>query len=382
MWSSCSQKTSLRRLAFGCLVVMCFLFLLFTYYKPEIKFPAFGFSMRSGSPSGAAGLSVDSNPNCSREQHICPLHNDSQRIQGPAEQDTLLLIWMWPFGSTFELSCTMFNITRCHLTDDRSLYHRAHGVFFHHRDIHGHLKDLPKEPRPSFQKWVWSNMESPANSAPIPELNNLFNLTCSYRLDSNIPVPYGYLEPLTSEDDSFQLPAKNKLVCWIVSNWNLQHRRVQYYDQLKNHVHINCYGNAFGQHLSNRDYSEIVSSCKFYLSFENSVHRDYITEKLYSPMMLGSVPIVLGPSRPTYEDHVPADSFIHVDDFSSAKELADRLLYLDQNATEYRRYFDWRSRFRVKTSWFGREQVCRTCGYLQKNTGLQVFHDLNRWFWG
>ncbi|XP_039648361.1 4-galactosyl-N-acetylglucosaminide 3-alpha-L-fucosyltransferase 9-like [Perca fluviatilis] len=390
MFSSACQWT-LHPCAVKSLLVLCFLG-LFVMYKTDIKFPNFGIYMEKGRQfcptvlCAARAQTQDSQPNSSTELHIEPHHNDSQKIQQAAavdaELDTIVLIWMWPFGARYDLSCNIFNITRCHLTDDKTLYHKAHGVLFHHRDIHGNLGDFPKEPRPHFQKWVWSNMESPANSAAIPKLNDLFNLTCNYRLDSNIPVPYGYLVPVTSENETFKLPAKNKLVCWIVSNWNPQYERVKYYNELKKHIKIHSYGNAFARPISDQDYSKIVSSCKFYLSFENSVYKDYITDKLYLPMMKGSVPIVLGPPRPNYEDHIPAESFIHVNDFSTAKELAEKLLYLDQNNSEYIRYFNWIGKLKVKLSWFGKEHACKTCSYLQNHRENQAFHDLNKWYWG
>ncbi|XP_077956476.1 4-galactosyl-N-acetylglucosaminide 3-alpha-L-fucosyltransferase 9-like isoform X1 [Gasterosteus aculeatus] len=287
-----------------------------------------------------------------------------------------------PCGFRFELNCDIFNFTRCHLTDNRELYHKAHGVVFHHRDIHGSLENMPKGPRPVFQKWVWSNMESPTNSGKITGLNELFNLTCNYRRDSSIPVPYGYLYPVTSAEESFKLPAKDKLVCWIVSNWSPNMKRVQYYNELKKHVTIHAYGRAFEKPIGNEDFVKMISACKFYLSFENSFHRDYITEKFFNPLTWGSVPVVMGPPRHTYEGHAPAESFIHVDDFPSPKELAERLLYLDQNHTEYMRFFNWRSAFKVKGALFGREIACKTCIYLQNHKEYQAFNDLNTWYWG
>ncbi|XP_023263971.1 alpha-(1,3)-fucosyltransferase 9-like [Seriola lalandi dorsalis] len=370
--SSSFHRPSLHKVAFSCLLAVCVLVLFFVYYKPEIKFPTFLCAKEA-----QAQVS-----NHSPDQHINSLHNDIQRVQAAsedAELDTLLLIWMWPFGNKFDLNCSIFNI-RCHLTDDKSLYHKAHGVIFHHRNIK--VASLPKEQRPWFQKWVWFNMESPANSGQIPEINHLFNLTCNYRLDSNIPVPYGQLLPLSSGIEGFELPPKDKLVCWIVSNWNPNFRRVQFYNELKKHVQINTYGRAFNQHVSDQDYTKIMSSCKFYLSFENSIHKDYITEKLFRPLKLGSVPIVLGPPRQNYEDHIPADSFIHVDDFSTPKELAERILYLERNITEYMKYFNWKNRYEVQLAKFGQENACRTCSYLQKNRRYQAFHDLNKWYWG
>ncbi|XP_070847698.1 4-galactosyl-N-acetylglucosaminide 3-alpha-L-fucosyltransferase 9-like [Chaetodon trifascialis] len=387
MSSSACQWTSLRQFVFSTLVVSCFVVLFCTYYKPDIKFPSFDTYMERANLSCPTVVCPEApqiqKSNYSTELHINPNHSDTQKVQTAAvdtEPDTILLIWMWPFGRKFDLSCDIFNIKKCHLTDDKSLYYKAHGVLFHHRNIN--KANLPREPRPWFQKWVWWNMESPANSAPISELNHSFNLTCNYRLDSNIPVPYGYLAPVTSEDESFKLPAKDKLVCWIVSNWKPNYKRVQFYNEMTKHIKIHTYGRAFDQDVSNEDYVKIVSSCKFYLSFENSVYKDYITEKLYRPMSLGTVPVVLGPPRQQYEDHIPGDSFIHVEDFSTPKELAERLTYLDQNNSEYMRYLSWRSRFKVKRSAFGREHACRTCRYLQNHKWYQALHDLNKWYWG
>lgn len=67
---------------------------------------------------------------------------------------------------------------------------------------------------------------------------------------------------------------------------------------------------------------------KFYLAFENSRCNDYITEKFMgNSFENGLVPVVSGPKRDVYEKFAPKDSFIHVDDFSTVKDLADHLDY-------------------------------------------------------
>ncbi|XP_037616766.1 4-galactosyl-N-acetylglucosaminide 3-alpha-L-fucosyltransferase 9-like [Sebastes umbrosus] len=385
---SCSacQSTSLRTFLFSSLLLFGLLCILFTYMS-DFKYPNFGIYMKKGRQFCPTFLCAereqtqDPNNNSSAELHINPQPSDTQKIQAAAvdaEPDTIVLIWKFPFGQKHDMNCSIFNIVKCRLTADKTLYPKAHGVLFHHRDLGG----MPTEPRPYFQKWVWFNMESPAHTTPNPKLNDVFNLTCNYRLNSNIPVPYGSLVPVMSQDKSFKLPAKDKLVCWIVSNWNPGSKRVQFYNELKKHINIHTYGRAFGHRPSDEGYIEIVSSCKFYLSFENSIYKDYITEKVYRPMMLGTVPVALGPQRQNYEDHITPDSFIHVDDFSTPKELAEQLLYLDQNHTEYMRYFSWTSRYKVKSTKFGSEHACQTCKYLQNHKEYQVVRNLNEWFWG
>ena len=58
---------------------------------------------------------------------------------------------------------------------------------------------------------------------------------------------------------------------------------------------------------------EIISDYKFVLSIENSVCKDYITEKFFNNgLASGVVPIVGGPDREAYEKVASRESFIHV----------------------------------------------------------------------
>ena len=80
------------------------------------------------------------------------------------------------------------------------------------------------------------------------------------------------------------------------------------------------------------------------MAFENSLHcTDYITEKLWdNAYQSDTVPVIWGAPKADITAAVPLDSFIHADDFNSAKELADYLNYLDKNDEAYQRYFSWR----------------------------------------
>jgi hypothetical protein len=56
---------------------------------------------------------------------------------------------------------------------------------------------------------------------------------------------------------------------------------------------------------------------KFYLSFENSLCRDYVTEKFYNALQFTAVPIVYGSA--SYSTVAPRNSYIDVRDFPSGK---------------------------------------------------------------
>lgn len=69
------------------------------------------------------------------------------------------------------------------------------------------------------------------------------------------------------------------------------------------------------------------------MAFENSVCRDYVTEKLFKRMEQLLIPIVL--KKSIYKRILPPGSFIAADDFLSPEDLAHYLLYLEKNRTEY-----------------------------------------------
>lgn len=305
----------------------------------------------------------------------------------PLENSTILLIWVWPFGKTFDLnSCSSnFNIDGCYLTVDRELYSKAHGVLINHRDIKSDLSNLPTKPRPFFQKWIWMHFESPENTRRLSGLENLFNVTLNYRRDADIVLREQIMiKTEDTEDKIFPqvLDKKDKLVCWIVSNWNEKHERVKYYNELKKHIKMYAFGRHFGKAVNDAQYKEILTTCKFYLSFENTdAHYDYMTEKLFNPLTLGSVPVTLGAPRYIYERFLPKDAFIHVKDFSSPQKLAEHLLSLDKNVEEYKKYFQWRKHFEVKLVNYPQEHACRACQYIRTKKDYQVFGNLNKWYW-
>lgn len=64
----------------------------------------------------------------------------------------------------------------------------------------------------------------------------------------------------------------------------------------------------------------IENNYKFYLAFENSICRDYVTEKLYNSLLFSTVPIVYGGAD--YDAiGLPPNSYIDVRNFKSGLNM-------------------------------------------------------------
>ena len=94
-----------------------------------------------------------------------------------------------------------------------------------------------------------------------------------------------------------------------------------------------------------------LQSYPFYLSFESTLCKDYISEKFWK-VLEGSgptIPIALGGiSIDEYNTVAPPNSFIHVKNFSSPSSLASHLRYILKRKEDFNYYHQWRSKYYLK----------------------------------
>ncbi|KAL2082083.1 hypothetical protein ACEWY4_021901 [Coilia grayii] len=306
--------------------------------------------------------------------------------------NTTILVWYWAFGATQILRGNVckdrYGIPNCILSDDRSLFPQADFVIFHNRELITGRQTLPLNlTRPHKQRWVWFSKESPANNGNLKPFAGQFNYTMFYRHDADFCTPYGWLEPhsvrtgMTVED--FIPKNKSSLACWIVSNFKAKYERTLIYNKLKKVIPVDLYGGAVHRRLPTKALLPTISHCYFYLTFENSIFEDYITEKLWrNAFGGGAVPVVLGPPRKNYEAMIPKDSFIHVDDFSSIEELGEFLKKLAGDRERYATYFKWKLNYTVvrHSNWL-LEPYCQICTKLTTLQTPKVYWDLQAWEW-
>ena len=242
--------------------------------------------------------------NNSIDKSIVDRNNMSATVQ-PTEEErtkTVVLVYTVFFGIVkwigdrdncgFE-NKFLFAANKClsgdfELTYDKQRFEESDLVVFHARNMPrvDHLRTLLKS-RPTSQRWVYALWESP-NATPNPApLNGLFNSTWTYRSDSDFLSPYGsYVE--LSEDEKIDkmknIPdysqGKTELVAWMVGNCGAQ-PRMAFVQNLKKFINVDVFGRCSGKGRCSNPPTDCLSKFKFYLSFENALCEDYITEKYW-----------------------------------------------------------------------------------------------------
>ena len=250
-------------------------------------------------------------------------------------------------------------------------------LIFHSRNP----PNLPYRRLPT-QKYVFFTMEPEWKEHPLAIQ---YNLTMTYRQDSDIPIPYSSFkktenrkEPTSRYLVNYAL-GKSKKVAWVVSNCNTNSNREEYVGELKKYIEVDIYGRCGSFHCgrtSGNCFPYINATYKFYLAFENSICQDYVTEKLFRTLNHGGlIPVVMGGAN--YSRLVPPHSVINIRDFPSPRALADYLHVLDNNDTLYNEYFRWKGHYELVDL----DIHCPLCSYLHANRGqTKVYPDIRQWF--
>ncbi|KRX13626.1 putative membrane protein -like protein, partial [Trichinella nelsoni] len=248
----------------------------------------------------------------------------------------------------------------CIASNDKRLLSVSSAVIFELRDVQLSSIFLPKRPD---QIFIFYSREAPPQLfAPTLGVGNFFDHSVTYMPISWFHCPYGMVvkkkkkESESSGEESStsreqQPNNRTRLAFWIASKCSTHSGREWLVERLARYIPIDTYGACGTLPLTREAFDHdqqrsLAKLYKFRIVFENTVCRHYMTERFFEALIDGSVPVVL--RRADYEPIAPEHSFIAVDDFHSAQQLADYLNFLHTNPRQYLKYHQWTRSSRVE----------------------------------
>ncbi|XP_076763977.1 alpha-(1,3)-fucosyltransferase 7 [Xylocopa sonorina] len=255
------------------------------------------------------------------------------------------------------------------------------------------------------QKWIFLTDESPMHTflfgnQELFKYNGLFNWSMTYRMNSDVPVPYGRTisrsfinSPNINFSRDLIKKIKTKLVTVMGSNCAGTNGRWDYVSELKLILghDLDIYGKCLNGNITacpghfDKDCAAL-KVYKFYLAFENSNCNEYITEKVFwHGYHKLAIPVIMGAPKKDCEQLLPPRSFLHVSDFANPTALANYIRYLNQHDDKYFEYHEWRKYYKVinEHGYFGSisRHYCRICEALHYNFPvIKVYEDIES-FW-
>jgi len=233
----------------------------------------------------------------------------------------------------------------CRLSFEPARLFEADAVVFHVPT----LADPPSLPKRPGQRWVAWSMESEVNYPQLrdPAFMRRFDLTMTYRRDADVWAPY--LGPDLLRDLAAPPQPKTEAApaVFIASNPRDHSGRSAYVRELMRYLRVDSYGKWLNNRTLPGDEGRVsklatIARYKFTLAFENSIAPDYVTEKFFDPLIVGSVPVYLG--APDVAGYAPGERcYLDVTDFSGPRALAERLSFLAEHESEYARYLEWKT---------------------------------------
>ncbi|XP_037784674.1 alpha-(1,3)-fucosyltransferase C-like [Penaeus monodon] len=222
----------------------------------------------------------------------------------------------------------------------------------------------------------------------LTRLGGIFNWTMTYRLDSDVVVPYGRVTPKSSDNftptskDYWSSKDPSRLAAWMVSHCGTPGRREWFVKELVRHMKVDVFGRCghkkCGKNISIKTLGSFdqdkcnaeIGQYMFYFALENAICQDYVSEKFFLALQLDVIPVVFGGGN--YAAIAPPTSYINALDFPSPKALADYLKVVASNATLYNKYLEWKDHYNVELGHPFSTMVCDLCAKLHDPRSFEL----------
>ncbi|BFZ04350.1 hypothetical protein BsWGS_07389 [Bradybaena similaris] len=231
---------------------------------------------------------------------------------------------------------------KCRFVRNMSL---ADAVLFQASKIRDNV--IPNFYRPPGQRWIFFTCDPAIKDYNLArsDVKSQFNWTVTYQLDSDVPILFAQIKrrkpPVRNYEALFE--RKNKQAAWFVSHCSTSSKREVYVDRMQSIIQVDVFGRCGNLtcgpiHYRSSDRNEcmpmLTQHYKFYLAFENSFCKDYVSEKFFK--LFGNVdviPVVRGGFD--YKRYLPSGIFVDASDFKTPEDLALYLLQLGNDKHKY-----------------------------------------------
>jgi hypothetical protein len=204
--------------------------------------------------------------------------------------------------------------------------------------------------KPAGQIWVAWSMESEV-TCPLmsePAFMSLIDITMNHRRDAAVWSPYFKGSDAEALLKPYEPKTARAPVVHFQSNLYDRSGRNAYAAELMKWVKVDSYGSVLNNATvpdDDRSFdvrARTIARYKFCLAFENSVATDYVSDKFFMPLVVGTVPVYLGCAE-VAEFAPAAGCYVDTRDFAHPRDLARHLNALDQDEAAYRSLHAWRS---------------------------------------
>ena len=339
--------------------------------------------------------------------------NSNHQVADSVKDNVLILLWedfhsrVWR-SHTHEraLPCSQTlsggSPCRCRYTMDREKINSSTAIMtdLMMMWLKNYTPDMMPKVHKAGQYWILVNNEflhfyQRHHSILVP---GLFNMSATYQKDADIYLPFGGCVDRSEAGPPFVPPnitGKIRSALWYISACNDDRSlRVQYGKQLQVYFPVRIRGDCGPQDQPNESlprayfgvpmttkHNEALNKYKFYLAFENTFCKEYVTEKVFKLFDddVTTIPVVRGYGP--YKELLPPHSYIDVADFATPRDLANHLKKLDSNDTLYMEYFEWRKKTKCNNYFKSMYELpCRVCNKmceLKRTKQSKILHNLD-----
>lgn len=266
------------------------------------------------------------------------------------------IVWATDFANEETVVCSVDTI--CSVYKPNNNPDDVKAYLFYASALNFSNLPIPRKPDVT---WGLLHDESPINVDLLmyEKILSLFNYSCTFSRHSDVPFPLlnmGPLDNITSLEYFVDTTVKNVLlgsispILYLQSHCDTSTERDEYVKELMKLIPVDSYGaclnnkelpnnlvSDYVNHLNDDSFLRFVARYKFVIAIENGVCDDYVTEKFWRAIRVGSVPIYFG--SPSIRDWFPNNkSAILLEDFPTPKLLSEHIKKLLQNDILYEEY--------------------------------------------